>query len=408
MIQARWKRSGSLLIGFILGACTARSQSSIGPLEEPFSELKARLMRKGAWRNASLGQGALHYLGFETSPREALGAGETVQIVHYWKANEQLPPDHRIFVHGLIAGARGIIPHGDHRPTIATHKWPRNRVMVDRHRLKLPPWLPGTRVALRVGLYGDRGRLPVDTPEHHDGSHRLLAGSFAVEGTPMPLPQYAAPKMADPPTIDGRLDDPAWIGVPWTSAFVLSHGRAPSRLKTRARLGWSPTHLYVAMEGEDPDILATFRQRDDPIYREEAMELFIDPEGKGQNYTELQLSPSGVQFDASFEGGPRRNMRRDFDARFESAVHVEGSIGNANDAMQDRDRAWSSEWAIDVASLPGVSTPLKPGMQWRINLFRIAKDRIQGRIRPDESAWSPPLMGDFHNPTRFGVLRFVM
>ena len=47
------------------------------------------------------------------------------------------------------------------------------------------------------------------------------------------------------------------------------------------------------------------------------------------------------------------------------------------------------------------------GDSWRINLFRVSKDRARGGTRNDESAWSAPLMGDFHNLERFGQLSFA-
>lgn len=45
-----------------------------------------------------------------------------------------------------------------------------------------------------------------------------------------PPRRYAAPFLASAPTIDGRLDDAVWQGVPWSDAFVdIEGGAKPAR-----------------------------------------------------------------------------------------------------------------------------------------------------------------------------------
>jgi hypothetical protein len=175
-------------------------------------------------------------------------------------------------------------------------------------------------------------------------------------------------------------------------------------------VGWDDAALYVAFTTKDPDVRAGMTAHDDPIYREEAIEMFVSADDP-RNYVELQSSPRGITFDASFTGGPRRNMRVAYDADFEAACTVRGTINDPNDV----DQGWSCEWRVGLASIPGVRLPIDPlATRWRVNFFRVAKDaaRLAGggsaddRLVPDESAWSPPLMGDFHNLERFGTLVF--
>lgn len=356
--------------------------------------------------DATLGGERVRYLGFSTQPQPAQ-PGLQVTLSHYWVANRPIPASYRVFVHFLLQGAKGWIPHDDHDPGLATERWPVGKVVEDRHSVRLGPNLPADRIAVLVGLYrGDR-RMPVDHPRWHDGSSRIRAGSFAVAGTALPLPQYQAPRLAKAPRIDGDISEQEWRGAPWTQPFVASHGRGPAALRTRARLAWDREHLYVGMAAEDPDIQATHRKRDDPIYRLEALEMFVDPEGKGRSYVELQVSPLGTQFDAAFSGGPRRNMDVGYSASFEAAVLRNGTVQDPS----DRDVGWSTEWRVDAATIPGAQVPLRAGECWRLNLYRVAKDReaLAGgrrKQRSEESAWSPPLMGDFHNLERLGRVCF--
>ncbi|RMH03795.1 MAG: carbohydrate-binding family 9-like protein, partial [Planctomycetota bacterium] len=48
------------------------------------------------------------------------------------------------------------------------------------------------------------------------------------------------------PTIDGRLDEPAWAAVPWTEDFVDIQGSPPKsapRFRTRAKMLWDDDFL---------------------------------------------------------------------------------------------------------------------------------------------------------------------
>ncbi|MEZ4271077.1 MAG: carbohydrate-binding family 9-like protein [Myxococcota bacterium] len=387
-----------LLLG-MLAACYSPFQSLVP------SQVISQLQQHGRWLDAQLGGGAITYLGFENSPN-VVEPGSSVEITHYWLANRRVDRDYRIFVHTLVQGARGWTPHGDHDPPQPTSQWSPGKVVADRHRLRLPKEVPGNAMALRVGLFDDAGRIPIDASIHDDGQGRLRAGDVPVSGKVIPLPEYRAVHMKQPPVVDGIIDETEWQGTAWIDGFTSSMGNAASSVRTRARLGWDAQYLYVAMIADDPDIIATLRGHDAPVYREEAVELFIDAAGTGDSYIELQVSPLGVRFDAAFHGGPRRNMQVAYNAQWRAAVAVDGTPQAGIGEAQDVDRRWSTEWAILLTSIPN-ALPLTPNRPWRINLLRIAKDRHAGALRQDESAWSPPLMGDFHNLERFGKLWFA-
>jgi hypothetical protein len=390
-----------VLVTTLLASCTAGSPSTVR--DDPPEEILARLKTTGRAMNAPMGGGAVRYLGFEAWPEGAL-PGDAVTVVHWWYAERKLDRSYRVFVHGLVAGARGWMPHGDHDPVPPADEWPPGKVIRDEHRLDLPARIPGDAVELRVGLYAGDYRLPVDQPHQHDGANAIRAGRIPVGGTPVPLPTYSAPKLAKPLLLDGVLTDAEWGGAPWIDGFMLADASGPSALRTRARLAWDATHLYLGFSADDPDLLGGMTERDQPIYREEALEIFVDPDGDGLGYEELQVSPRNVQFDASFSGGARRNMRTEWNARYSSAVKLDGTVEPPSNApASDADRGWSAELAIEIASLPDAKPP-EPGARWKMNLFRIAKDRVAGEMQRDESAWSPPLQGDFHNLDRFGEL----
>lgn len=73
---------------------------------------------------------------------------------------------------------------------------------------------------------------------------------------------------------------------------------ANPRLETRFRACWTADALHVRFDCEDDHVVATMDRRDDPIYEEDVVEVFLDPMGTGKVYYEFELSPRGVEFDA--------------------------------------------------------------------------------------------------------------
>ena len=67
---------------------------------------------------------------------------------------------------------------------------------------------------------------------------------------------YQAPYLVSAPSIDGRLDEAAWRGVPWSDAFVDIEGSAKPAptWRTRMKLAWDAGHLYIAADLEEPDL----------------------------------------------------------------------------------------------------------------------------------------------------------
>src|SRR4029453_108241 len=73
----------------------------------------------------------------------------------------------------------------------------------------------------------------------------------------------------------------------------------PALQQTRVRLCSDEAALYVRFDCEDRDAWGTYGRRDDPIYEEEAVEVFLAPgEADPARYFEFEVSPLGVLFDA--------------------------------------------------------------------------------------------------------------
>ncbi|GAG18906.1 unnamed protein product, partial [marine sediment metagenome] len=111
------------------------------------------------------------------------------------------------------------------------------------------------------------------------------------------LPHYSAAKCADPLVIDGMLDEDAWKSASRTPPFVdLISGKATVH-ETRAAILWDDQYLYVGFWLDEPNVDAKYKNRDDPIYYDNDVEVFIA--GKDAYY-EVELNAYGTIYEASF------------------------------------------------------------------------------------------------------------
>jgi len=190
-----------------------------------------------------------------------------------------------------------------------------------------------------------------------------------------------------------RLD---WSSIPPLSPFILADGSREARQQTTVRVCHTPQVLYIRFDCQDRDIWGNYTRRDDPIYNEEAVEVFIAPtENDPLDYYEFEVSPNGVLFDARIHNPDGKNNAQ---MRGDLAWDCPGIEWQAG--RNDPQRHW---WA--VLAIPWHS--LKAGKEmpkaWRANFYRIERPRDS---EAEFSCWSPVMtaVADFHRPARFGIL----
>jgi hypothetical protein len=236
----------------------------------------------------------------------------------------------------------------------------------------------------------------------------LILATTAPATAPSP-PTYRCVAATQPINIDGKLDDPAWQSAVWTSDFVDIEGadRPPPALRTRAKLLWDSTNLYLAAELQETDVRAEMRDRDDPLFRENAFELFLDPDNDGRNYLELEINALNTVFDLIMDKPYRAGGHSDDAFTIEgmkTAIHIDGTLNDPS----DHDRAWTIEIAIpwkSIKSLAPRAVPPTTGSRWRINLARCEYTRGERGVK--FSTWSPHGAVNMHLPDKWGWLEFV-
>ncbi len=156
---------------------------------------------------------------------------------------------------------------------------------------------------------------------------------------------------------------------------------------TEVRVGRHQEELLVLFICQDPDPSATFTQRDDPLWEEDVVEVFIDPFGDLDCYFEFEINPLNTVLDV-FIRRVRGGLRKDFSWNCEGLRTATGLLAYG----------WVAGLAIPFKGLGECNLS-----RWRINFCRIERPKDQPR---ELSAWSPTLAGTFHLAERFGTLTF--
>jgi hypothetical protein len=170
-------------------------------------------------------------------------------------------------------------------------------------------------------------------------------------------------------------------------------GNAPSQA-TRIRTAWNLTSWHILFECEDTDPWATFTERDAPLFKEETVEVFLNPAADALSYFEIEVNPLNTVLDIVF-----RRTRSGYKGDW--AWDCAGLLTRTHIAPP----GWYVEMAIPFASIPA-DLPT-PGAQWRVNFCRIDRPSRSHHLPREISAWSPPFRENFHTPERFGILHFA-
>jgi hypothetical protein len=354
--------------------------------------------------NADL-EGKVVYLGIDVD-KEIVKPGEPIKLTHYWKVIQAVE-GWEIFVHVNGPNKAGFI-NADHKAIgnrYPASRWKPGEIIRDEHSVTLPGDWKDSKVMVYTGLWKGRLRMKIKGPQ--DDENRILAVTLPVSGaTPsaeaLKPRRVVATRAAKPVKIDGKLDDEVWAKAASTGAFVETMTGGAAAFRTEAKLAWDDSFLYVAFQCEDDDIWSSLKKRDDKLWTQEAVEVFIDANKDGKDYIELQVNPQNAVFD-SYLPAYRQNQN-DWNSKLKSAVAIDGTV----DKRDDKDKAWTVEIAIPWADTRGKGTgalklPPAIGDSFRINFYKLDLPKNKPQLA---AAWSPPMVGDFHKLDRMGVVVF--
>lgn len=219
-----------------------------------------------------------------------------------------------------------------------------------------------------------------------------------------PVPRYEVKRAQGRITVDGKIDEAAWNNAPVVEFVFPWPNQTGAKQKTRARLLWDDQNLYVGYQADDADVVAHYTERDDPTYKDDCVEIFINPNPKQLDfYYGLEMNARAVMYDY-FYAFPKLLIKRLNFTNWQLATFTDGTLNQRGDT----DKGWALEVAIpweNFEELTGKRTAPAAGAVWTANL-----NRWDG-VEPDRrlSQWSDSGMvrSDPHWPARFGEIVFV-
>ena len=225
--------------------------------------------------------------------------------------------------------------------------------------------------------------------------------------------------------IDGNVYEDVWKETPWSDFFVDITGDTLllPYYQTRMKMLWDESYLYVAAEMEDSNIWSYLENHDDIIYRDNDFEVFLDPDGDGLNYYEIEINALGTVLDLFMKKPYNRGGSADLKwnaSGIKKAIKIYGHIND--DSIEDI--KWTVElaipWNIYTKEKNSVSPP-KNGDVWRVNFSRVqwetefsngkylkAKDSLTGKVEKENNwVWSSQGVINMHMPEKWGTLTFI-
>lgn len=183
------------------------------------------------------------------------------------------------------------------------------------------------------------------------------------------------------PKLDGKLDDPCWQGVKWAAGFRQhADPGASAPHDTRFAVVCDEQFLYVGAEMAEPqtgNLVAKITTRDGKVYRDDCVQIFIDPVRTDSDYFCFTVNSIGTIRDT-----------KGLTAAWDS---------DAKGAAQASAQAWGIEIAIPLGDL-GLG-PKALAEPWGLNLTRVRRAGSAAEL----STYAP-IRGTFHQPARFAPL----
>ncbi len=369
------------------------------------------------------GKALIELVGFDIDP-SPLVTGEKFNLTWHWHALAPIQDNWKIFVH--IQPVRGgNFQNLDHHPVdnlFQTSLWQKGDFIADIQNATLQAGFPSTGAYVNVGFFHEQTGKRLDVLSIGNATE-VEPGKVRVAEVPTRNDKIlTAFKVDTPPVIDGDIGDAVWRLAGRTNPLVNAGDGQTAPTSTVVRALYTDTALYFAFDVKDTDIRSTFTKRDDRLWEQDCVEIYLNPDQTDGTYWEIQISPQqgpdgqALVFDAFFERRrqPAWEIAKEADIEgLQAAVQVRGTLNS--EALTPNDTGYVVEVMIPFASLTKtpraierINLPQIPpaeGESWRVNFFRVDYQRTADGAQTRHHAWSPA-GGDFHNLDAFGVLEF--
>jgi hypothetical protein len=216
-----------------------------------------------------------------------------------------------------------------------------------------------------------------------------------------PRPVYAVRRTTAPPKIDGKAEPAEWSAAAPARAFIFTWDvQTGAKQRTNCRLLWDDRNLYIAYECVDTDVTARVRARDEFVYRDDTVELFLNvrPSQTAAYYC-IETNVLGTVMDYICVDAQFYIRRLNLDD-VQIGIQIDGTLNESGDT----DRGWTLEMAVPWRNFSDMAKPPQDGTVFTANLTRwdgVEPSRRLSVWADSKLDWPHP-----HAPENFGDLVF--
>ena len=270
---------------------------------------------------------------------------------------------------------------------------------------------------------GNRARQSRRTSAVQDPGPRR-GGGFAA--APAARKRVTIGRAAQPPNLDGRLDDAIWETATYVNDFVqiAPVEGAPGTEETEVWMAHDRDHLYFAFHAHytDPGMIRANRADRDEIGGDDRMSVLFDPFLDQQRAYQFSVNAYGVQSDELVNADGSRGASRSRSPQSRSGGGSRGGRSSSgggsglsnsgqfgvrgdrswNALYETRGRmvadGWTAEMAIPFKSLRYPALAGDGGRRWGFQITRVIRGKSEAQ------SWSPISRGVAGQLTQFGIL----
>jgi hypothetical protein len=168
----------------------------------------------------------------------------------------------------------------------------------------------------------------------------------AIEQEPIRLTAYRLPEAAEPPRIDGTVNDEAWAAVEPTDSFTQTDPieGAPASERTEVRVLYDKSTLYIGVicfDSEPSKIIVNQSRRDADLTEADAIILVLDTFNDNQNAFVFGTNPFGIEYDGQVSGEGQTSGV--------SNNQTAGTGGSQRGTISSLNLNWDGDWRVKSA-----------------------------------------------------------
>ena len=224
-------------------------------------------------------------------------------------------------------------------------------------------------------------------------------------------PVYKVARASEPIKIDGKMDEAGWKNAEVQSFDYFYRGDKPvDKQKTKFRMLWDSTSIYLFYECEDSSLTARETNFDARPYLDDCAEFFVVPVPDSVHMHfgfEINITKAAYDYIVLWR---YYNNRTIFLRGYNPVYKVEATYdGTINDG-RDKDKGWKMEFQIPFSALNDFQNMARPkaGVRWAFQAVRQDRNLVEDRFRSTSTLY--PIYDirlDVHQPARFGLLEFT-